>query len=53
MDLKDRIVLVNNAGIYASGPIDKFDAAIFDRLVAVKRHGRAMPTSIEIWQTNP
>lgn len=32
-------VLVNNAGIYASGPIDKFDALVFDRILAVNLRG--------------
>ncbi len=32
-------VLVNNAGIFASGPIDKFDALVFDRVIAVNLRG--------------
>ena len=37
-------VLVNNAGIYASGPIDKLDAAVFDRLIAVNLRGPFLTT---------
>ena len=37
-------VLVNNAGIYASGPIDKFDALVFDRLIAVNLRGPFLTT---------
>jgi len=32
-------VLVNNAGIFASGPIDKLDAIVFDRVIAVNLRG--------------
>jgi 3-oxoacyl-[acyl-carrier protein] reductase len=32
-------VLVNNAGIFASGPIDKFDTMVFDRILAVNLRG--------------
>lgn len=32
-------VLVNNAGIFASGPIDKLDALVFDRILAVNLRG--------------
>jgi 3-oxoacyl-[acyl-carrier protein] reductase len=37
-------VLVNNAGIYASGPIDRFDALVFDRLIAVNLRGPFLMT---------
>lgn len=32
-------VLVNNAGIFAAAPIDKFDALVFDRILAVNLRG--------------
>ncbi len=32
-------VLVNNAGIYASGPVEKLDAVVFDRVIAVNLRG--------------
>jgi 3-oxoacyl-[acyl-carrier protein] reductase len=32
-------VLVNNAGIYAEGPIERFDAVVFDRVLAVNLRG--------------
>lgn len=32
-------VLVNNAGIYAAGPVDKFDALVFDRILEVNLRG--------------
>jgi 3-oxoacyl-[acyl-carrier protein] reductase len=32
-------VLVNNAGIFASGPVEKIDALVFDRVVAVNLRG--------------
>ncbi len=32
-------VLVNNAGVFAVGPIDKFDALVFDRILAVNLRG--------------
>ena len=32
-------VLVNNAGIYADGPVERFDALVFDRLLAVNLRG--------------
>lgn len=32
-------VLVNNAGIYAAGPIEHFDTVVFDRLLAVNLRG--------------
>jgi 3-oxoacyl-[acyl-carrier protein] reductase len=32
-------VLVNNAGIFAAGPIDSFDALVFDRILAVNLRG--------------
>jgi 3-oxoacyl-[acyl-carrier protein] reductase len=32
-------VLVNNAGIFATGPIDRMDALVFDRVLAVNLRG--------------
>src|SRR5258706_7905909 len=32
-------VLVNNAGIYAGGPIDRLDTMVFDRIIAVNLRG--------------
>jgi 3-oxoacyl-[acyl-carrier protein] reductase len=32
-------VLVNNAGIFATGPVDKIDAIVFDRVLAVNLRG--------------
>ena len=32
-------VLVNNAGIFATGPIDKIDAIVFDRVIEVNLRG--------------
>jgi 3-oxoacyl-[acyl-carrier protein] reductase len=32
-------VLVNNAGIFATGPVDKIDALVFDRVLAVNLRG--------------
>jgi 3-oxoacyl-[acyl-carrier protein] reductase len=32
-------VLVNNAGIFAAGPVDRFDALVFDRILAVNLRG--------------
>lgn len=37
-------VLVNNAGIYAAGPIEKFDTLVFDRLIAVNLRGPFLMT---------
>ncbi len=37
-------VLVNNAGIFASGPIDSFDTLVFDRLIAVNLRGPFLMT---------
>jgi 3-oxoacyl-[acyl-carrier protein] reductase len=32
-------ILVNNAGIFAAGPIERFDALVFDRILAVNLRG--------------
>src|SRR5262245_28905294 len=32
-------VLVNNAGIFAGGPIERFDTLVFDRILAVNLRG--------------
>jgi 3-oxoacyl-[acyl-carrier protein] reductase len=43
-DLGPIDVLVNNAGIFASGPIDRFDAVVFDRILAVNLRGPFLMT---------
>jgi 3-oxoacyl-[acyl-carrier protein] reductase len=37
-------VLVNNAGIYAAGPIDRLDTMVFDRIIAVNLRGPFLMT---------
>lgn len=38
-DLGPVDILINNAGIYAAGPIDRFDTIVFDRILAVNLRG--------------